>query len=210
MFYLIYKTTNLINGKFYIGMHKTKVLEDGYLGSGKLLVRAIEKYGKDNFTREVLVICSSEEEMKVAERILVVCDESVSYNLCPGGHGGFGFINANLPNGFKGKKQSERHHKSIVERFKNNPVTVRTREKLSKLAIERNFPQAFRGRTHHPESIEKIRSHAKGRVGGKNSQYGSMWITNGTVNRKIKRGSNIPYGYSPGRVLESRKYDGAV
>ena len=61
--YLVYKTTNLVNGKIYIGQHQTYDLNDGYLGSGILLRRAIEKYGEENFKREILFECSSVEEM---------------------------------------------------------------------------------------------------------------------------------------------------
>ena len=63
MYYIIYKTTNLINNKNYIGMHSTNNLDDNYLGSGKLLLQDIKKYGKHNFKREVLEILNSEEEM---------------------------------------------------------------------------------------------------------------------------------------------------
>ena len=50
-YFILYKTTNLINGKSYIGIHKTNNLNDGYLGSGFAITEAIEKYGKDNFKR---------------------------------------------------------------------------------------------------------------------------------------------------------------
>ena len=45
MFYLIYKTTNLINGKIYIGSHRTTDINDSYMGSGKYLLYALKKYG---------------------------------------------------------------------------------------------------------------------------------------------------------------------
>lgn len=95
MFYTIYKTTNVINNKFYIGKHQTKDLNDGYLGSGKLLKRAINKHGIENFHKEILHVCESEKQMNALEKILVVPDPELNYNLCPGGHGGFGYINNN-------------------------------------------------------------------------------------------------------------------
>ena len=65
--YLVYKTTNLVNGKIYIGKHETDNLDDGYLGSGKILRKAIEKYGEQNFKREILFECSTREEMNAKE-----------------------------------------------------------------------------------------------------------------------------------------------
>jgi hypothetical protein len=61
--FIVYKTTNKINGRFYIGKHKQTSLEfDGYLGSGTLISKAIEKYGKENFERETLYYSYNEEE----------------------------------------------------------------------------------------------------------------------------------------------------
>jgi hypothetical protein len=62
---IIYKTTNLINGKIYIG--KDSKNNSKYLGSGLLLKRAILKYGKENFKKEILEECSSIEELNQRE-----------------------------------------------------------------------------------------------------------------------------------------------
>ncbi len=49
IYYILYETTNLVNGKKYRGIHKTEKLDDGYLGSGYALLLSVEKYGKENF-----------------------------------------------------------------------------------------------------------------------------------------------------------------
>lgn len=92
MFYTIYKITNTVNNKYYIGKHQTKDLSDGYMGSGTLLKRAIKKYGVENFSKEILHVFETEEEMNAKEKELVQLSEN-SYNLCEGGKGGFGYIN---------------------------------------------------------------------------------------------------------------------
>lgn len=88
MQYFIYKTTNLINNKTYVGIHQTENIDDGYIGSGLHFLRAVKKYGKDNFKREILEYCSSYDELLEKERILVneewVRDIS-NYNLKTGG-----------------------------------------------------------------------------------------------------------------------------
>ena len=62
-YYLIYKITNLVNCKMYIGKHQTDDIDDEYMGSGKILKRAISKYGVDCFRKEYLMLCESKEEM---------------------------------------------------------------------------------------------------------------------------------------------------
>ena len=62
----IYLTTNLVNGKIYIGKHefsKHKKVNSTYLGSGELFKRAVKKYGKENFKRKILRLCYSLHEL---------------------------------------------------------------------------------------------------------------------------------------------------
>ena len=70
-YYSIYKTTNLINNMYYIGFHITSNLNDDYLGSGSYLNRAINKYGKENFKKEILFIFDNFKEMVDKEKEII-------------------------------------------------------------------------------------------------------------------------------------------
>lgn len=54
MKYYLYQITNLVNNKIYVGVHKTTDMNDGYMGSGKVIRAAIEKYGAENFKKDIL------------------------------------------------------------------------------------------------------------------------------------------------------------
>lgn len=86
----VYKITNTINGKFYIGKHSTLKIDDGYFGSGVLIKKAVNKYGKENFKFEILKFFDSEKEAYEYERSIVneteVKDKNC-YNLMRGGKG---------------------------------------------------------------------------------------------------------------------------
>lgn len=88
-YYGIYKITNLLNGKMYIGQHTTEDLDDGYMGSGKIIKQAVKKYGIENFRKEWIMFCEDEEELNYWESVFV--DEtwvmrSDTYNLQTGGN----------------------------------------------------------------------------------------------------------------------------
>jgi hypothetical protein len=210
MFYTVYKTTNMLNGKSYIGKHQTKDLDDGYMGSGKFLKRAIMKYGRENFIKEILHIFDNEDEMNAKEKELVVLSE-MSYNLCEGGHGGFGFINKNR------LFQTENHRKAAAKNIKlgtekfltllQNPEWKQEWKnsiKNNHASLHEDYINPFFGK-HHTEEYKKTQSKImKGKQSGpRNSQHGTMWITDGISNRKVKKDLDaIPDGWYKGRITK--------
>ena len=89
MYYIVYKTINILNNRYYIGIHKQRTLAfDGYFGSGKLIKQALKKHGKENFFRETLFVfdnlisCKEKEQELVNDSLL---EDSLSYNMCIGG-----------------------------------------------------------------------------------------------------------------------------
>jgi len=87
---IVYKTTNLVNGKIYVG--KDVRNDPSYLGSGFLLKQSIEKYGKKNFIKEILEVCSTNAELNEREKYWISTLQSsvrgVGYNIAEGGSGG--------------------------------------------------------------------------------------------------------------------------
>lgn len=126
MYYIIYKIINNVNSKSYIGKHQTVNINDNYFGSGKLLKKAIKKYGKKAFTKQILFIYETETEMNKKEKDLVsknYISRKDIYNIGIGGEGG--------PH-FKGRKHSEETKKKISIKSKERPpINAETRQKIS-------------------------------------------------------------------------------
>lgn len=211
MHYLIYKITNRLDNKIYVGKHKTENKDDGYFGSGILIERAIAKHGKENFIKEILFELPTEDAMNQKEADIVDEDfvaRDDTYNLKLGGIGGWDFINENglnskskselSDNGKKGAGIGNQIKKSLWE----TDVEWRNayREKMSmaqriRFSIENG---AFSGRKHTNETREKMRNAKIGMFDGqKNPAYGKHWITNGVEN---KLSDSIPTGWRRGRV----------
>ena len=79
-FYTIYKITNLVNQKYYVGKHATDDIDDSYLGSGDLITKAVQKHGKDNFKKEILFSLSNTSQMNQKEEEVVT--ESFNFPFC--------------------------------------------------------------------------------------------------------------------------------
>lgn len=151
MFYTVYKTTNLINGKIYIGKHQTMNVNDTYLGSGIALEKAIKKHGKKNFKKDVLFVFDNELEMNLKEREIVT-EEFIStnktYNSGIGGEGGAMFKNKKHSAETKRKisekrkgvsTMTEEGRRAISRSSSTRIISNETRKKLSLIATRTNL-----------------------------------------------------------------------
>lgn len=127
---VIYKTTNLINDKIYIG--KDVKNKSSYYGSGKILHLAIKKYGKHNFKKEIIDTAKTLKELSEKEKFWIQhyssIDRKIGYNICTGGEGGDTISN----NPFYIKKNFTKKHKENISKNhadvsgKNNPMFGKT------------------------------------------------------------------------------------
>ncbi len=88
MNHFIYKITNIITGHYYIGAHSTNDINDGYMGSGVFIKKAIKYYGINNFEKIIIKNCKSAKDKWVWERIIItkeVIKDPNCYNLITGG-----------------------------------------------------------------------------------------------------------------------------
>lgn len=164
MKYYIYKTTNLINGKIYIGFHASENIEkDNYLGSGKILKWAVEKHGAQNFKREILFEFDTQDDALEKERELVneeFVKRDDTYNICLGGAGG------GLPgelNPFFGKTHTAETRKMLSEKHKGRKLSEEQKQKISNgLKNSEEFQTAMKSesrRSKLSESLQKSEVH---------------------------------------------------
>ena len=149
---IIYKTINLINKKIYIGKDKNN--NTNYLGSGNHIISAIKKYGRNNFKKEILEHCISENELNAKEiywiKKLNSTDSLIGYNILDGGTDG----------SKKGRKLSDETKEKIRQSLLGRVYSLERREKMSKnnKGISRN-----KGRKLSDETKEKISNKMSGR-----------------------------------------------
>jgi len=213
----------MLNQKFYIGKHQCKNLNDGYLGSGIALVKAIKKYGKANFTREILFVFSTEEEMNAKEKELVtealVADPNC-YNLTLGGEGGPVFKGRHHSDKTKQllrdkyKKVSlseeqllERYKKSKATRFEkynswNSPININSRKKLKESEIN-----SWESEAHYCETCGKLMSikYGSGRFCSKSCSIRPSLSTEKLLSRKIKAQNRVVSNETRLKVSEALK-----
>lgn len=194
----IYKTTNKLNGKIYIGLSKFAPQENPeYLGSGYILKKAIECYGAENFVKVILEECSTQEELLERERYWIATlkanDRNVGYNICEGGTWGDNWTNhpnkeewrkklsesnRGEKNGNYGNRWTDEQKRKASERVKLNPIGI--------------DPKTGERYTKNPETRKKL---SDTKLGLNNphsnlwklvSPIGEIFIIEGGIKKKIK------------------------
>lgn len=174
-------------------MHSTNNLDDGYLGSGKRLRYSVNKYGKESHIKEILEYHESREELAKREREIVNKEFIQDYycmNLIEGGEGGRGFTSEEQKlNAIKSNEKQKVLRETDADWVKKrNEKWVRSIKKLYDSGIlERKYFYDWTNKTHSVETKQLMSEKAKERVGEKNSQYGTCWITKDGLNKKIKK-----------------------
>ena len=222
-FYYLYEIQDLVNGKIYVGVHQTDRMDDGYMGSGTALKRAVKERGVEHFRKKVLAYFTSAEDMYKAEAQIVNDDfllrEDV-YNLVVGGHG----------SGFS-PSANERRSRLLAENadwrasyvaklsqaYRFDPcrsakaLATCRHNKLGAAfndAIRSEMNLRSRSAASRAKRCETF-SRTGHQQGSKNSCYGKRWVTNGVVSRLVRAEEELEAGWSYGRRTRRAKSDQA-
>ena len=171
---IIYKTSNLINGKSYVGQDSKGDLN--YFGSGIYLKRAIQKYGRKNFQKEIIAWCDTKDKLNFLEKFFIDFFKTKSpngYNIADGGDGGnLGLlVNKKISKALKGFKRRPG--------LKRRPALSETKKKMSErrkgihlsLGVKEKISKGLKGRFLTKEHKKKLSEVMKGRHHSKETRH---------------------------------------
>jgi len=188
-YHFIYKTTCIITGKFYVGMHSTDNLNDGYLGSGKILGYSRRKYGDQNHKLEILEMCGSRELRKQREKEIVneaLLADPLNINLKYGGEGGWDHLNDGGESHLLRCRKAARTMNSKKDKSASSKKAYITRK-------QRNKHATFATTGACCSTVQSKRN------------LGKKWITNGILHKRVNC-SDIEFflsaGWKFGRIVK--------
>ena len=192
-YHYIYKITRF-DGKFYIGIHSTDKLEDGYFGSGTYLARSKRKHGLDKHTMEILEFLPSREELVKREKELVceaLIENAMCMNIALGGEGGWNHVHTH-PDRILWLKKAGRNGGYANKHLYTKEVKERIAKGLSEAGAEKmklawqnkrdamlEITCSARAASKKPENITKRKetfNKINHQQGEKNSQFGKVWV----------------------------------
>lgn len=196
MYGYIYETTNLINGKKYIGQHRASKFDNSYHGSGKLLHKAFKKYGIKNFETKIICKCDNEKELNEKEIYYInkfdASNNDAYYNVSIGGENWMTLVHhtdearRKISEAGKGRVPSKETKKKISNTEKGKIVSKETRRKIS---------EANKKRFQNPEERRKIsETQKKTRKGETHSKEWNKHVSEALKNKKwIHKNNELKY-----------------
>jgi len=209
----IYEITNKINGKTYIGKHQTENLNDGYFGSGNLILKAQKKYGLENFEKKIIIQGNfSKEDLNRFEKCAIRINKflgKAEYNIAKGGDGGQVFWGTGFDTEEDRKRLGKLSYEGLLKKEKENPGYIKSIVEKGKKTRFQNWKNGkisyagenngMFGKKHSEESKKKM---SEGHKGDKNSSFGKHWYTNGIEEAKL---FECPKNWWPGRLSSKIK-----
>lgn len=204
-YHYIYKTTCTITGRYYIGMHSTSNLNDGYLGSGTRVWKSIRKYGKASHTKEILEFLPNRQTLAEREREIVnesLLQEKDCMNLTRGGEAG-GFMSPEHQikcSAAGGRTTNPEKLKKLSDTM--TETNLRRVDEGSHKSWKKNHD--WTGKSHTEETRQKIsQKNSISQAGEKNSQFGTKWLSHPQTGTVKVKADDIPkylaMGYTLGR-----------
>ncbi len=195
-YHYIYRTTCVVTGKFYVGMHSTDNLQDGYLGSGKILGYSRCKHGDESHRLEILEMCGSRGELRQREREIVneeLLADPLNMNLKYGGEGGWTAQASRCGGSKSGAKNGVKHRELMSDPKYAKMVSTRIKDGLSASSkwnsVKTEKQQRMTAVANSETAMEKRKAtFAKNKhmQGENNSQFGTCWLSTGDLTVKVK------------------------
>lgn len=179
----VYQTYNNLNNKFYIGQHAKPEFDKNYYGSGIRIVRAVKKYGKENFTVSVVCWCKDHDALNRMEEFVVgaYLGNEKCYNIGSGGG-----------SPFKGRRRTQAEIENIRKHLTGRPVTQEHRDKQSK-----TMKMLYQ---NNPEMSEKIRTRM---IGKKHTSESKKNMSVGQTGKKKTYKTGLSHSCKPVKCVET-------
>ena len=188
--HFIYKTTCIVTNRYYIGMHSTSNMEDGYLGSGKRLWLSIRKHGRETHSIEYIEFLADRSSLKQREKEIITSDmikDVMCMNLQLGGGGGFINDRHQLKCSTQGG-QALSEKLLNDEEFRQHFASQSSKSNKDKPRGAILKPCDWTGKTHSEHSKKLIgEANSLAQKGERNSQFGTVWVKKDSVSKKIKK-----------------------
>ncbi len=206
MVFLIYKITNLIDNRIYIGAHATTDVNDNYFGSGSAIKKDIKKLGRQNFRKEILHVFDNKEDMMNKEREIVTkefCHREDTYNYYRGGANNFSTIDMTCVKDKEGNsiivyKNDPRYLSGELQHVTKGTITVQDKEGKY-FRVDKNDERVLSG---------ELVGHTKGKIPVVDKD-GNKFSVDKTDERYLNgelKGIFVGKGNKDGEVWKGRKH----